>query len=158
MYFGSPFGQDMILPALWQGLWQAFAAMGIMTGAFSNGALQDRFGRKIMFLVGGSVSAVGENSAPSRNQNIQDKNANADVLHPATAIAFVSSNPESVDTRRGILLLAKFILGIAMGIMMSSCQTYVSEISPARLRTVLLGFYPFFIVSRAFFGPRSCLL
>ncbi|KAG7287482.1 hypothetical protein NEMBOFW57_006994 [Staphylotrichum longicolle] len=58
MYFGSPFGQDMILPALWQGLWQAFAAMGIMTGAFSNGALQDRFGRKIMFFVGGSVSAT----------------------------------------------------------------------------------------------------
>lgn len=73
MYFGSPFGQDMILPALWQGLWQAFAAMGIMTGAFSNGALQDRFGRKIMFLVGGSVSAVGEYSVLSRNENIQDR-------------------------------------------------------------------------------------
>jgi MFS family permease len=77
------------------------------------------------------------------------KIANSFLLHTATAIAFVSANPESVETRRGILLLAKFILGMSMGIMMSSCQTYVSEISPPRLRTVLLGFYPFFIVSRA---------
>ncbi len=60
MSFGSPFGQEMILPALWQGLWQAFSAMGIMTGAFGNGVLQDRFGRKIMFSVGGTISAVGE--------------------------------------------------------------------------------------------------
>lgn len=50
----------MILPALWQGLWQAFAAIGIMVGAVSNGALQDKFGRKIMLLSGGSVSTVGE--------------------------------------------------------------------------------------------------
>jgi MFS family permease len=62
MYYGSPFGEEMILPALWQGLWQAFNAMGIMTGAFGNGFLQDRFGRKIMFSVGGAISAVGESS------------------------------------------------------------------------------------------------
>ena len=60
IYFGSPFGQNMILPALWQGLWQAFAAMGIMVGAFGNGMMQDMFGRKIMFAVGGSVSAIGK--------------------------------------------------------------------------------------------------
>ncbi len=59
MSFGSPFGQELILPALWQGLWQAFAAMGIMVGALGNGMLQDMFGRKIMFAVGGSISAVG---------------------------------------------------------------------------------------------------
>lgn len=41
-----------------------------------------------------------------------------------------------------------------MGIMMSTCQTYVSEISPPRLRTILLGFYPFFIVSRVS-SPRA---
>ncbi len=69
----------------------------------------------------------------------------------------MSSNPESVDTRRGILLLAKFILGIAMGIMMSSCQTYVSEISPPRLRTLLLGLYPFFIVSLPYLLPCASL-
>lgn len=73
--------------------------------------------------------------------------AYSSTLYTATAVTFVSANPASVDTRRGVLLVGKFILGISMGIMMSSCQTYVSEISPPRLRTILLGFYPFFIVS-----------
>uniref|UniRef100_A0A0D2XLX2 Major facilitator superfamily (MFS) profile domain-containing protein n=1 Tax=Fusarium oxysporum (strain Fo5176) TaxID=660025 RepID=A0A0D2XLX2_FUSOF len=119
--FGSPFGETFILPALWQGLWQAFSAMGIMAGAASNGFLQDRFGRKIMFGVGGLISAVG------------------------TAITFVSGNPETVEQRRGVLLVGKFFIGLAMGISMSTCQTYVSEISPPKLRTILLGFYPFMI-------------
>ncbi|KAI7769623.1 hypothetical protein LZL87_003113 [Fusarium oxysporum] len=119
--FGSPFGETFILPALWQGLWQAFSAMGIMAGAASNGFLQDRFGRKIMFGVGGLISAVG------------------------TAVTFVSGNPETVEQRRGVLLVGKFFIGLAMGISMSTCQTYVSEISPPKLRTILLGFYPFMI-------------
>ncbi|KAL9567770.1 hypothetical protein ACKAV7_008073 [Fusarium commune] len=119
--FGSPFGETSILPALWQGLWQAFSAMGIMAGAASNGFLQDRFGRKIMFGVGGLISAVG------------------------TAVTFVSGNPETVEQRRGVLLVGKFFIGLAMGISMSTCQTYVSEISPPKLRTILLGFYPFMI-------------
>ncbi|KAF5982395.1 maltose permease [Fusarium coicis] len=98
-----------------------FSAMGIMAGAASNGFLQDRFGRNIMFGVGGLISAVG------------------------TAITFVSGNPETVEQRRGILLVGKLFIGLAMGISMSTCQTYVSEISPPKLRTILLGFDPFMI-------------
>lgn len=49
----------MILPALWQGLWQAFNSMGIMVGASCNGALQDKFGRKYMFSVSGLIAAIG---------------------------------------------------------------------------------------------------
>jgi predicted MFS family arabinose efflux permease len=44
---------------LWQGLWQGLNAFGIMCGAASNGVLQDMFGRKVMFFVGGAISAVG---------------------------------------------------------------------------------------------------
>jgi len=123
MYYGSPFGNSLILPALWQGLWAATAALGIMIGAVSNGFLQDMFGRRCMFAVGGLVSAVG------------------------TAVAYVSADRDDVDARRGVLLAGKFVIGLSQGIMMSTCQTYVSEISPPRLRTILLGFYPFFIVS-----------
>ncbi|KAJ1327003.1 MFS transporter SP family general alpha glucoside:H+ symporter [Microdochium nivale] len=121
MYYGSPFGDQLILPALWQGLWVATASLGIMVGAVSNGFLQDKLGRKWMFTVGGFISCAG------------------------TAVVYVSSDQAGLDARRGVLLVGKFIIGIAMGIMMSTCQTYVSEISPPRLRTVLLGFYPFFI-------------
>ncbi|KAH6662932.1 general substrate transporter [Plectosphaerella plurivora] len=121
IYFGAPFDGGLILPALWQGLWAAFAAMGIMLGASSNGFFMDKFGRRIMFAVGGTISAVG------------------------VAITFVSSDLSDPEQRRGILLLGKFIIGISMGIMMSTCQTYVSEISSPKLRTVLLGLYPFII-------------
>ncbi|KAJ4263352.1 hypothetical protein NW762_006170 [Fusarium torreyae] len=119
--FGSPFGETIILPALWQGLWQAINAMGIMLGAFSNGALLDLWGRRAMFFTGGVISAI------------------------ACALEFICGDFASVDTRRGVLLAAKFILGVSQGIMMSTCQTYVSEISPPKLRTVLLGCYPFLI-------------
>ncbi|PKS08729.1 hypothetical protein jhhlp_004782 [Lomentospora prolificans] len=119
--FGSLYGDGYILPALWQGLWQAFNALGIMIGAAGNGFLQDLFGRKIMFFVGGVISAIG------------------------TALAYVASDLDGVNHRRGLLLVGKFIIGMSMGIMMSTCQTYVSEISPPKLRTILLGFYPFLI-------------
>ncbi|KXJ85381.1 general substrate transporter [Microdochium bolleyi] len=121
MFYGSPFGDQLILPALWQGLWTATAALGIMVGAVVNGLLQDLAGRKWMFSAGGLVSCVG------------------------TGVVYVSADHSDVEARRGILLVGKFIIGVAMGVMMSTCQTYVSEISPPRLRTILLGFYPFFI-------------
>ncbi|EGY16394.1 uncharacterized protein VDAG_07558 [Verticillium dahliae VdLs.17] len=96
--FGSPFGDDIILPALWQGVWQGFNAIGIMIGAASNGVVM------------------------------------------GTALFDVSSNVGGLDSRRGVLLAGKLVIGLGMGIFMSTCQTYVSEISPPRLRTVLLGF------------------
>ncbi|KAH6699315.1 maltose permease MAL61 [Verticillium dahliae] len=100
--FGSPFGDDIILPALWQGVWQGFNAIGIMIGAASNGVVM------------------------------------------GTALFDVSSNVGGLDSRRGVLLAGKLVIGLGMGIFMSTCQTYVSEISPPRLRTVLLaGSYSF---------------
>jgi MFS family permease len=59
MSYGSYFGDALILPALWQGLWQAMNSLGIMIGASSNGILQDKFGRRPMFFAGGAIAAVG---------------------------------------------------------------------------------------------------
>jgi hypothetical protein len=63
------------------------------------------------------------------------------------ALEFASPELGSLEARRGALLAAKIILGIGMGILMSTCQTYVSEISSPRLRTILLGIFPLFVVS-----------
>ena len=60
---------------------------------------------------------------------------------------FVSPDLGGLEARRGLLLAAKIILGIGMGILMSTCQTYVSEIASPRLRTILLGLFPLFVVS-----------
>jgi MFS family permease len=59
MYYGSYFGEALILPAMWQGLWSAMNSLGIMIGASSNGFLQDKFGRRPMFFVGGVIAAIG---------------------------------------------------------------------------------------------------
>ena len=59
MLYGSYFGDALILPAMWQGLWSAMNSLGIMIGAATNGPLQDRFGRQPMFFVGGIISAIG---------------------------------------------------------------------------------------------------
>jgi MFS family permease len=62
-----------------------------------------------------------------------------------------------MDTRRGIFLLGKIILGVGAGVLISTSQTYVSEIAPTKLRGPLLAMYTFFLVSNAldFMDPEE---
>ncbi len=53
-------GGAYILPALWQGLWTSFVQLGIMMGALASGFIQDKFGPKIAFVIGGVISALGK--------------------------------------------------------------------------------------------------
>ncbi|KAH7319367.1 hypothetical protein BKA65DRAFT_529417 [Rhexocercosporidium sp. MPI-PUGE-AT-0058] len=92
---------QLILPAKWQSLWTAFDQFGIMLGAFSNSFIQDKFGRRVAYIIGGTSS--------------------------------------------GFLLLRKVINGVGMGMLMSACHTYVSEVAPPRLRGALLGFFAFVV-------------
>ncbi len=59
MAFGEQYDGQLILPALWQGLWIAFMQLSIMIGAAGSGPVQDRFGRRTVFVLGGVVSAIG---------------------------------------------------------------------------------------------------
>lgn len=59
MTFGEQYNGQLILPALWQGLWTAFIQVGIMIGAAGSAPFQDRFGRRMAFVLGGAISAVG---------------------------------------------------------------------------------------------------
>jgi len=60
MTYGEYFNGELILPALWQGLWTSFVQLGIMLGALINGVFQDKFGRKMSFIAGGVVSVLGK--------------------------------------------------------------------------------------------------
>lgn len=117
--FTEPFGTTYIIPALWQGLWTAFNQLGAMIGALLNGFLQDRFGRRPMVFLGSFI------------------------VSGAVAMGYTSYMPESREARRVLMLMAKILLGVGMGVLMSTCQTYVSEIAPAKIRGTLLGFYTF---------------
>lgn len=59
MTFGEQYNGRLILPALWQGLWTAFIQLGMMMGAALSAPFQDRFGRRMAFVLGGIVSAIG---------------------------------------------------------------------------------------------------
>ncbi|KAK0104458.1 hypothetical protein ONS95_004747 [Cadophora gregata] len=56
-------------------------------------------------------------------------------------LAYTSPDIASLEGRRLAFFFAKLIIGVGMGILMSACQTYISEIAPPRLRGVLLGFF-----------------
>ncbi|OAL49793.1 general substrate transporter [Pyrenochaeta sp. DS3sAY3a] len=121
MTFGEPFHGQLILPALWQGLWTAFIQLGVMLGATASGAFQDKFGRRFAFGLGGIISAIG------------------------TAMAYTSPSPAELTGRRVLFLFSKIVTGAGIGMLMTTCQTYVSDIAPVKLRGVLLAFFPFFV-------------
>ncbi|KAH6711389.1 general substrate transporter [Leptodontidium sp. MPI-SDFR-AT-0119] len=119
--YGELYNGQLILPAKWQSLWTAFVQFGIMLGAFSNGFIQDKFGRRVAYILGGVITAIG------------------------TVLAYTSADVASLDGRRLAFFFAKLIIGIGMGMLMSACQTYVSEVAPPRLRGALLGFFAFVV-------------
>ncbi|KGO63635.1 Major facilitator superfamily domain, general substrate transporter [Penicillium italicum] len=120
--FGSPHGSMTIIPALWLSLWNAFIQVGVMIGSAINGPLADRFGRRTTFGAAGCISTL------------------------AVGIVYISDRSSSVDSRRGVYLAGKIILGLALGMFNSTCQTYISEIAPQKLRGPLLSFFTFFML------------
>lgn len=121
--YTSPSGKtEQILPSLWLALWN-FISPGLqMPGAILAGFFQDRFGRRPSLAVGSFLSAVG------------------------VAICFVSNLPPAsqINTRRALFFVGKGLQGGAIGMVMATTQTYLSEILPPTLRGPVLAFFPIF--------------
>ncbi|PNH47570.1 hypothetical protein VD0004_g775 [Verticillium dahliae] len=118
--FGYQLDGEWILPSLWLGLWN-FASPGCsMIGALAGGLFQDRYGRRGSLAVGSFLSAIG------------------------VAVCFVSYLSGDIDTRRGLFLAGKGFQGGAIGMVMATTQTYMSEVLPPNLRGPLLAFFPIF--------------
>jgi hypothetical protein len=62
-------------------------------------------------------------------------------------MAYALADLTDLTGRRTLFLFSKIFIGAGIGILMSTCQTYVSEISPLQLRGALLGFFSFIVVS-----------
>lgn len=92
----------------------------MMIGSLFVGYFQDWYGRKASFFVSSFLAAI------------------------ATAICFCSQYPDEILQRRGTFLGGKGFQGLALGMMMTTCQTYLSEIAPPKLRGPLLAFFPIF--------------
>ncbi|KAJ5947268.1 hypothetical protein N7466_000283 [Penicillium verhagenii] len=119
-HYGTLDDDSYILPALWLGIWNASGSIGTMIGAIMGGFIQDQYGRRLSLALGSALSAI------------------------AVAICYVSDLPAGMDSRRGVFLACKLLQGIAIGGVMSTTQTYMSEVLPPRLRGPVLAFFPIF--------------
>lgn len=88
-----------------------------MLGALVGAQIQDFAGRRVTLAIG-SLLSVG-----------------------AIAICFAA---DLTATQRATLLGGKFVEGVAVGTIICSTQTYISEVVPPRLRGPLLALFPAF--------------
>jgi MFS family permease len=91
-----------------------------MVGSLIAGFFQDWYGRKVSFAIGSFLAAVG------------------------VAVCFVSNLPPGINARRGAFLAGKGFQGGAIGMVLTTCQTYMSEVLPPKLRGPVLAFFPIF--------------
>lgn len=56
----------------------------------------------------------------------------------------MSNLPGDIDARRSVFLVGKIVQGFAVNMIMSTTQTYMSEVLPAVLRGPILAFFPLF--------------
>lgn len=91
-----------------------------MIGSLFGGWLQDKIGRRYALGISSFLSAVG------------------------VAIMYCSYLPADITGRRVTFLVGKFFQGGAIGAVMASCQTYMSEILPPVLRGSGMAFFPAF--------------
>jgi MFS family permease len=109
-----------IIPSMWMGLWNAISPIGIMMGSIFIGWLQDRIGRRLAFGLSSLLSAGG------------------------VALVYSSHFFHDLESRRGAFLAAKLIQGSAIGGVLCTAQTYLSEILPPKLRGSVMAFFPVF--------------
>jgi MFS family permease len=102
------------------GLWNAISPIGTMIGSIVAGWLQDRVGRRPCLALSSLLSAG------------------------AVALIYSSHFLTVLESRRGAFLAAKAIQGLAIGGILCTTQTYLSEILPIKLRASVMAFFPVF--------------
>jgi MFS family permease len=120
--YGQKWGNGWILPSLWLGLWNFASPGASMVGAILGGFMQDWTGRRMCIAVGSFLSAIG------------------------VAILFVSNLPADITSRRVVFLVGKGFQGMAIGMVLTTTQTYMSEVLPPILRGSVIAFIPTFVL------------
>ncbi|KAK6067809.1 Alpha-glucosides permease MPH3-like protein 3 [Seiridium cupressi] len=116
--YGQQHGNAFILPSMWLALWSSSTFFGQMAGAILGGWLQDKNGRQISLLLGSVISAA------------------------AVGLCYCSYLPDDIDSRRGLFLAGKAVMGIALGMLIATSQTWISETTSPDLRGPALALLP----------------
>lgn len=131
--FGTLQDGQYLLPAMWLSLWTTMMPIGVMLGALSCSFLTDRFGTRWSTMTGGVFAIAG------------------------ALLTFFSDRLAELDSRRGLFTGSKVVLGYGLGLMLPASQTYVSEVSPVRLRGALLSLFTISMVRRPRFTDNQKL-
>lgn len=108
----------MILPGVWLSVWACASPIFGIPGAIIAGSFSDRHGRRACIILGTVLCCLG------------------------VAVCFASNLPDEINSRRGMYLAGKSFQGLAIGMVASTVQTYMSEILPTSLRGPILAFFP----------------
>jgi MFS family permease len=130
--FGRQYEDRYIIPASWFAAWQVSTNIGLMAGAILSGWLQDRIGRRWNLIISSLICSV------------------------AVAVCYVSDRPTTLEARRGVFFLAKTIQGFAVGGIMCTTQTWLSEVVPVALRGPLMALFPIFKLLGQLIGALVC--
>ncbi|KAK9427138.1 general substrate transporter [Lipomyces doorenjongii] len=112
-------GDQWVIPALWQSLWNAASTIGQVFGAYLVGQFADTFGRKLILYAAVFIS-----------------------ISSSFALVFAPDLP--------VLFVSKLLLGVSVGLSTALPPLYVTENSPAALRSsassltniiIVLGFF-----------------
>lgn len=108
--------QEFALNALSKGFVTGAIMIGCLIGALVGGRLSDRFGRKPM------------------------------LLSSAVLLAVAAAGCSLLSRSVAALVIFRFAAGLGVGVLSAVIPTYISEISPARLRGTFVSFYQLFVV------------
>lgn len=111
---------DWLVPAKWLSLWEGIGPLGALLGAALGGWLLDKIGRRLCLLIGSITGAGG-------------------------ILLFVIANrPEDKESRRIMILVAKVVQGLGLGIIKIETFTYLSEVVPVSLKGAVFSLVPIF--------------
>ncbi|KAF4978854.1 hypothetical protein FZEAL_4836 [Fusarium zealandicum] len=118
--YGTVFKGKQIIPGNWLSLWLALPPAGSAIGAVVGGWIQDRIGRKLSLMAGTLTSAI------------------------AISCIFFSHMAESQELKRAVFTAGLTIQGFSVGIIKTTCLTWVSENAPTALRGPAMAMFPIF--------------
>ncbi len=108
--------QEFVLSALAKGFVTGAIMIGCLIGALIGGGMSDRYGRKPMLLISAAMLGLS-----------------------AAGCSLLSNGVTA-------LVVYRFIGGLGVGVLSAVIPTYITEISPAKLRGTFVSFYQLFVV------------
>lgn len=116
--YGDLHDGKRIMPAHWLSMWLGLPLGGSSLGALFGGWLGDRIGRRFSLMAGSVLSAI------------------------AIGFIFFSFLPPDQDAKRAMFTVGLTVQGFSVGIIKTTCLTYVSENAPTSIRASAMALFP----------------